>query len=262
LVMCLTGPPGSGKTLLLGLKAVEWAKAGDVVIIICSKGVNSGSLVSWLLHRRVVQALGGIAPAQPQTDTDRKGNGGHDPGGQKRTEGSERSGVQAEKEPVSKTRRKGRHTQKKRDKEKAPSFAGNVHLEFISTETNVTDLVQTVMQRHGSSGRGVRFVVDEVQMEVTEESQFDRLSGGLHRLRQILELYQEIAEHPGQAGCEKEEETREEQEEKKEETKEQKEEETEKKNEKEQVKDGEKEEQMREEAKKETKAETKKTSEL
>ena len=30
----ITGPPGAGKTLVLALKAAEWAKAGDQVITV------------------------------------------------------------------------------------------------------------------------------------------------------------------------------------------------------------------------------------
>nr|KAG5697688.1 hypothetical protein BaRGS_000573 [Batillaria attramentaria] len=36
----LTGPPGSGKTLVLGLKAVEWAREGDHVVIIRPQGLS------------------------------------------------------------------------------------------------------------------------------------------------------------------------------------------------------------------------------
>ncbi len=34
----LVGPPGSGKTLLLGLKAEEWARAGCNVVIVRATG--------------------------------------------------------------------------------------------------------------------------------------------------------------------------------------------------------------------------------
>ena len=53
----LNGPPGSGKTLLLALKAADWVKQGDHVVVICMKGVNTGSLVSWTLYDRVVEAV-------------------------------------------------------------------------------------------------------------------------------------------------------------------------------------------------------------
>ncbi|KAK7484414.1 hypothetical protein BaRGS_00024299, partial [Batillaria attramentaria] len=51
------GPPGTGKTLVLGLKAAEWAMEGYHVIIVCIKGVNWGSLVSWTLHDRVMEKV-------------------------------------------------------------------------------------------------------------------------------------------------------------------------------------------------------------
>ena len=34
----LTGPPGSGKTLVLGLKGVEWANRGDHVVVVVPRG--------------------------------------------------------------------------------------------------------------------------------------------------------------------------------------------------------------------------------
>lgn len=36
----LTGPPGSGKTLMLGLKGIYWAKKGDHVIVFIPKGIR------------------------------------------------------------------------------------------------------------------------------------------------------------------------------------------------------------------------------
>lgn len=51
--LCLTGPPGSGKTLVLGVKALKWARDGHHVIIVCFKGVQYGTLVSLTLHRQV-----------------------------------------------------------------------------------------------------------------------------------------------------------------------------------------------------------------
>lgn len=51
--VCLTGPPGSGKTLVLGLKAVEWARAGHRVVIIGAHKLRFGALVSWTLFRQV-----------------------------------------------------------------------------------------------------------------------------------------------------------------------------------------------------------------
>lgn len=51
--LCLTGPPGSGKTLVLGVKALNWARDGHHVIIVCFKGVQYGTLVSLTLHRQV-----------------------------------------------------------------------------------------------------------------------------------------------------------------------------------------------------------------
>ena len=53
----LVGPPGSGKTLLLALKAAEWAKQGDHVVVVSMAGVRTGTLVSWTLYDRVVEAV-------------------------------------------------------------------------------------------------------------------------------------------------------------------------------------------------------------
>lgn len=53
----ISGPPGSGKTLILGVKATIWAIAGYQVVIIRSHGVNWGSLVSWTLYEQVIEAV-------------------------------------------------------------------------------------------------------------------------------------------------------------------------------------------------------------
>ena len=183
---------------------MEWARAGDVVIIICSEGINTGSLVSWQLHQRVKEALGWSKSHDQQIDANTKQNGNSSSSCQQRDEKDVSSGPQSKKETVSKTKKKSRQKQKP-VKEKDRSLADNVHLEFISSETNVVDLVQTIVQNHGSSGRGIRFILDEAKQEVTEKSQIDRLSRGLHHLRQIQELYLEIADHLGQAEGEKRE---------------------------------------------------------
>ncbi|XP_076454333.1 uncharacterized protein LOC143289240 [Babylonia areolata] len=51
----LTGPPGSGKTLVLGVKGVEWARAGDHVVVFVPRGVGWGSLIALTLYQRIKQ---------------------------------------------------------------------------------------------------------------------------------------------------------------------------------------------------------------
>ncbi|KAK7094086.1 uncharacterized protein [Littorina saxatilis] len=207
----LSGPPGSGKTLLLGLKAVEWAKAGDVVIIVCSKGVNMGSLVSWQLYRRVKEALGWKKSEEEPANTAENGglrvkkleqeaksrktaenevllcNGS-------KVEHEQTQGISQESENSCLPKAKKKKGKKKTSPKTAPSLADNVNLEFISSETNIHDFLENVLQNYGASGQNLRFIVDEVQKEVTQESQIQRLRDGLLRLEKIQEIYLEIAD--------------------------------------------------------------------
>lgn len=57
LIQCFSGPPGSGKTLLLLLKAVEWVEQGDDVVVTRGPGNLPGHLISQVLHGQIVSTL-------------------------------------------------------------------------------------------------------------------------------------------------------------------------------------------------------------
>ncbi|BFZ15175.1 hypothetical protein BsWGS_18214 [Bradybaena similaris] len=57
-LMCLYGPPGSGKTLVLMLKAKEWMLAGKTVALVNSRpGSNKGFPYAYGIYNRLVQIM-------------------------------------------------------------------------------------------------------------------------------------------------------------------------------------------------------------
>ncbi|XP_076437397.1 uncharacterized protein LOC143276657 [Babylonia areolata] len=224
----LTGVPGGGKTLLLGLKAVEWARTGGVVVVICPEGIQTGSLVSLQLLRRIREALGSSnnsnsssnssnnshTPAMntdPSTIKEKSQDGAswsvplhhhhpQDPPSPDDPQGGMENEVKDKDKdvPVLKKKKVCRRKQQKKNKKPASALADNVFLEKISNQTNIEQFVSDILQKYDASERKVLIILDEMLKSVSQETQLNHLSYGLQYLQKIRDAYQGFLSAPAE----------------------------------------------------------------
>lgn len=208
----LTGPPGSGKTLLLGLKAVEWALAGHKVVFLSSSGMGWGSLVSMILFERVreklrneiqekrkrrkgrvtcssgfssTDAIDTIDTSQPQHKPLVRQTISAPPdvkvGPQKQS-----PGIQPRDEIPPNTKHTG-----SREVIADQEESVNVHFIQVSLDTNARELVQSLVEECSGENVGLRFIVDEIPFKKTPEVLCQHLSNINSLLKKVCFLFQE-----------------------------------------------------------------------
>ncbi|KAL8582725.1 hypothetical protein ACOMHN_051511 [Nucella lapillus] len=192
---CLTGPPGSGKTLMLALKAEQWARQGDKVVVVRAAGVDWGSLISWTLYNRVHDSL-----HQHRRDQIRRGEARTRP-------------CTACPDTLTPDRRRPPSHKRKKAKSRplqpsppsvaslqdweGPSCAERegeggggeecIHQVEIRRETDVDHFVDSLLKEH--RGSNLRVIVDERPRHVTVDSTFDHLSEAGKDLEEMRRIY-------------------------------------------------------------------------
>ncbi|KAK7480466.1 hypothetical protein BaRGS_00028283, partial [Batillaria attramentaria] len=162
----IAGPPGAGKTLVIGLKAAEWAMEGYHVIIVRVRGVNWGSLVSWTLYERVVESCRSWSSSQ--------GNGSG------KTKGTVTGPAGGDSDPA--------------------ECSAFVHMEDIDADTDIPLFVQAMLRKH-SGGKGLKFIVDECQRTTTHDQQKCRLAACEENLVKIKTLYEKLMHAADSLSC-------------------------------------------------------------
>ncbi|XP_025080047.1 uncharacterized protein LOC112555764 [Pomacea canaliculata] len=208
----LTGPPGSGKTLLLGLKAVEWALAGHKVVFLSSSGMGWGSLVSMILFERVreklrneiqekrkrrkgrvtcssgfssTDAIDTIDTSQPQHKPLVRQTIS-DPPDTKVDPQKQIPGIQPRDEISPNTKHTG-----SREVIADQEESVNVHFIQVSLDTNARELVQSLVEECSEENVGLRFIVDEIPIKKTPELLCENLSKINSMLKKVCFLFQE-----------------------------------------------------------------------
>ncbi|XP_076435826.1 uncharacterized protein LOC143275531 [Babylonia areolata] len=218
--LCLTGPPGSGKTLLLALKAAEWAKQGDQVVVICADGVDWGSLVSWTLHDRIREHLkehrlqearrlaflanpsaessstSSSVVAAGKTSERKKSRYFRQKKNKPNRSGSMAAGGCGEEglhpldgdsnaEQVTNSQQQGSH-----DVSARAAATKLVEKVVITRQTNVDDFVTELMEKY--KGSNLRIIVDERPKYVTVEATYNHLLAAQNSLEEMRTIYTQL----------------------------------------------------------------------
>ncbi|PVD18661.1 hypothetical protein C0Q70_21211 [Pomacea canaliculata] len=214
----LAGPPGSGKTLILGLKAVHWAEEGYHVIFLGVEGVAWGSLVSRTLFQRVTEfmrskverankrdrcergiSIGDQATPAPQGKKKRKkkkrtGNEDYSQSNHVNdATGCNRSSVDVSDDDTS------MQTEDTTPTAHEPPLASDpctqtchVHYHEVAMDTHAEAFLEELVNKYQARGKGLRFVLDEIPEKMTLPRLSNNVSGIIRRLAGCVDHYEQL----------------------------------------------------------------------